>query len=169
MLRLLSTIIGHPVISQHEGAPVAVITEAIGDPATAKVIAYRVNTAPGFLATSDVLAYLDEAVAIRDREAIQAEDDLVRVKRLGDKRTRLLGLKAVTEQRKRLGTVTDALIETDGHFLIRLHIRPRFPFSLFGSERIIPRERVIRINSREVIVRYDGEARPVGAEPEIAQ
>lgn len=169
MLRLLSTIISRPVIAQREGAAVAAVTEAVCDPAKAKVIAYRVDTAPGFVATSDILTYLDDGLTVSDRDAIQAEDDLIRVKRLGEQRTAVLGLKVVTEQRKRLGTVSDALIETDGHFLSRLHVRPRFPSSLFGSERIIPRERVVRMDSREVVVRYDGEARPVGAEPEIAQ
>ncbi len=169
MLKLLSTIVGQPVVSQRDAAPIGAVREAIADPASAKVIAYRVSLAPGFLATADVLAYLDAGLMIPDAEAIQAEDDLVRVKRLGDERTKLLGLNVVTEQGQRLGTVADALIETEGHFLVRLHVRPGFPGRLFTGERIIPRERVVRMTAREVIVRYDGKARPVGAEPEIAQ
>lgn len=169
MLRLLTTIIGLPVVSQRQGAPVAAIRATVCDPAAGKVIAYRVDTAPGFLATADILTYLDEGLVVTDREVIQSEDDLVRVKRLGADRTALIGLKAVDEHGRRVGTVSDVLLETEGHFVTKLHIRPGLFKRLFVSERIIPRERVIKMTAREVTVRYDNEARPVGAEPEIAQ
>lgn len=168
MLTLLSTIIGHPVISHRDGQRLTTVTGVVGDSATAKVVAYTVASEPGLLSTTDVLAYLDEGLVVQDAETLQPEDELVRVKRLGDTRTKFLGLKVFTEQGKRLGTVDDVLIETDGHFLTRLHVRPAFPARLFAGERIIPRERVIKMSSREVVVRYDEKA-PVGAEPEIAQ
>lgn len=168
MLKLLSTVIGRPVISHRDGRRVTNVAGVVGDSTTAKVVAYRVSNGPGLVSTTDILAYLDEGLVVADGDAIQPEDELIRVKRLADKRTGFLGLKVFTEQGKRLGVVDDVLIETDGHFLVRLHVRPSFPARLFARERIIPRERVIRMNHREVVVRYDEKA-PVSAEPEIAQ
>lgn len=168
MLKLLSTIIGRPVISQRDGRRVTTVVEAVGDSATAKVVAYKIGAGPSLLSTTDVLAYLDDGLVVSDADALQPESELVRVKQLGDTRTKFLGSKVVTEQGKRLGTVNDILIETDGHFLIRLHVRPSWPARLFANERIVSRERIVRLSAREVVVRYDEKA-PVSAEPEIAQ
>ncbi len=166
MLKLLSTVVGRPVLSQRDGGRLADVAAVVGDTDTAKVVAYRAGD--GLVSTADVMAYLDEGLVVADGDAIQPEDELVRVARLGDRRTGFVGLKAVTEQGRRLGTVDDVLIETEGHFVARLHIRPPFPFRLFAGERIVPRERIVRMDARRVVVRYDDKA-PVSAEPEIAQ
>jgi sporulation protein YlmC with PRC-barrel domain len=168
MLKLLSTIIGQPVISQRDGIKLTTVTGVVGDASSGKIVAYRVASTPGFIVTTDILAYLDEGLVISDADSMQPEDELIRIKRLGDSRTAFLGTKVVTEQGKRLGTVNDILIETEGGFMTRLHVRPGFPNRLFSSERIIPRERVIKMDSCQAVVRYDEKA-PVSAEPEIVQ
>lgn len=167
MLKLLSTIVNHPLLSHRDGRSLTTLTSAVGDSANAKVVAYRVG-GDQLVSTADILAYLDEGVVVNDADAVQPAKELVRVMRLGDQRTNFIGLKVFTEQGKRIGTVTDVLIETNGHFVARLHVRPPFPARLFAGDRIIPRERIIRMNAREAVVRYDEEA-PVSAEPEIAQ
>ena len=166
MLRLLSTIIGLTVISQRESQALGVIEEPAADATKGVIVAYRTSGHPNYLSTIDILAYLDEGIVVQDDSILQDEDDLVRLKRLGDNRTTILNLKVVSETGKRMGRVSDVLIDTTTHHVTRLHIKPGGLRRFTGTELIIPRERVIKMTAQEVIVRYDNGTRPAGAEPE---
>jgi sporulation protein YlmC with PRC-barrel domain len=169
MLRLLSTILDHRVIAQREARPIGKIKEIVFDPAKGKLVAYRLDTKPEYLSTVDVLGYLDDALVVPDQHVLQAEDDLVRVKQLAGNRTGLIGLKVISDKGKRLGSVGDAEIDTDGHFLAKIHVRPGWWQRLFTHALIIPREQIVKLTPDRVVVRYDVRARSAGVEPEIVQ
>lgn len=167
MLRLVSTIIDLPVISQRDSQALGRIAEPSFDTSTGKLVAYRTSDG-SYISSMEVLAYVDDAVIVQDDSVLQPEQELVRLVQLGDKRSPLLGLKAVNESGKRVGTVADVLLETETQAVARLHIRPGGLRGLTGSELVIPRERVVRMNSRQVTVRYDDGARAASAEPKVA-
>lgn len=168
MLRLLSTIIGLPVISQRDSRALGVVKEPAADAAKGKIVAYELSRRPSYLSTTDILAYLDDGIVVQDDEVLQEEDDLIRLKQLGNDRTPLFGLKAVSDTGKKLGRISDVLIDTEAHLTTRLHIKPGGLRGLAAAELIIPRERVIKMTAQEVIVRYDSGARSASAEPEVA-
>lgn len=168
MLRLLSDILNQPIVAQNYG-PIGSVTEAVIDKDTGKVAAYRLKSGKKFLSTVDVMEYLDEGILVASTDAVQSLDDLVRVQKILRQGVHIIGLKVATEQRRRLGTVADCAVDTIGHYLAKLHVRPVWWERLLASERIIAREDIVRITSKQVVVRYDVKAKPAGAEAEITQ
>lgn len=176
MLRLVSTVIDLPVISQRDRQGLGRLAEPAFDTTTGKLVAYRASNG-SFLSTTEVLAYVDDALIVQDDSALQPEEDLVRLVRLGQRRSPLLGLRAVSESQRKLGKVTDVLIETDSHLITRVHIKPGGLRGLAASELIVPRERIARMDSQQVVVRYDNgvhaasaavrPGRRPGGEPEV--
>lgn len=168
MLTLLTTVIGSPILGQQEGTVLGKIREAIIEPDKGKIAAYRLANGK-FIVTVDVLSYLKDGVVVQSADAMQPDQDLARVKTLLKKNVPLLKLPVITDRGRKLGRISDCLFETDGHFIAKLHIRPPLWQRLFEAELIIPREQIVRITPREVVVRYDVKAKAPGVEPEIAQ
>lgn len=171
MLKLLTSIAGLPVVAQREGQTIGHLAEAVFAPDKGVIIAYRVKgtSKQSYLSTVDILAYLDEAIVVADAEVLASDDDLVQVKRLGADKIKLLGLRVETDQSKRLGRVTDCLLETSSHLLAKVYIGRPFWQRPFSSDLIIPREQIVHITPRLMVVRYDVEAKAPEPEPEIAQ
>ncbi|HEY8108610.1 MAG TPA: PRC-barrel domain-containing protein [Patescibacteria group bacterium] len=168
MLKLLSDLAGQPVVSERDGAPVGRVREVVFDAAKGKVLAYRLaGPRDAYLSTVDIRAYLDHGLVIAGAEVAAPLEDLPAVKRATEAGIRPIGLRAVTGKGKRIGTVDDATVETEGHFLTKLHIKPRW-WQLSAKDLIIPRARVDRFERDRVVLRYDNDGSPAGLEPEIA-
>ncbi len=169
MLILLTNVIGRPVVSGQDGAPVGKVAAAVFDGARGKLVAYRLATSrhERFVSTVDVTAYLENAVTVTNAGVAQAAEDLPVLGKVLLERTDPIGCRAVTESGKRLGRVKECTFETDGHYLVKLHVSPPF-WQLTRRDLIIPRERVLRFGRRQVVVRYDGKVRSAGLEPETA-
>ncbi|MEX1113400.1 MAG: PRC-barrel domain-containing protein [Patescibacteria group bacterium] len=168
MLFLLTDIIGRPVIAMPDGTPLGTIDEPVFDAARGKIVAYRLKGRPKhLLSTVDVSSYPEDAVGASGADVAQTADDLPAIKPLLERPVRLLGTTAVSESGKRLGRVKECTVETEGHFLAKLHIVPPL-WRPAARELILPREAVLRFERKWVIVRYDGKVRPAEFEPETA-
>lgn len=165
MLKLLSDLIGQPIISERDASPMGRVRSTVFDAAKGKVLAYRLGDT--YVSTVDVRGYLDHGLVIAGAEVAQTLDDLPSILRAAEAGIEPVGLRAETNKGKRLGTVDDATIETDGHFLTKLHIKPRW-WQLSGKELIVPRARVERFEPKRVVLRYDNGGSPAGLEPEVA-
>ena len=171
MLKLLSTLKGQPVIAQQLGQPIGTIGDWVFNPEKGKVEAYELAGGKDkrFISPVDILSYLDDGLVVSGSDVLQGSDDLIRAKKLIDEPCRLIGLRVVSERKKRLGTVSDALIETAGLFIAKVYVKPPLLTRLFEEALIIPREQVVSITNREVTVRQDMSSKATGIEPEVAQ
>jgi sporulation protein YlmC with PRC-barrel domain len=168
MLKLLSDLIGQPVVSERDGASIGRVRSVAFDAEKGKVLAYRLaGSADSYVSTVDVRAYLDQGLVIAGPEVAGPLEDLPTVRKALESDINPIGLRAETTKGKRLGTVDDATIESEGHFLAKLHIKPPW-WQLAGKELIIPRSRVDRFEPRRVVVRYDNGGSPAELEPEVA-
>ncbi len=172
MLRLLSKIHDLPVIPQTVGSPAGTIADYVLDPATGKIVAYELagRQQARFFSCVDVLRYFDDGILISDPSVLQPVDELMRVQKLLQPRVRLRKLKVVTEDGDTLGKAADCLIETTGHFVAKLYVRPSLPQRIFTENMIIPRERIVEISPKQIVVRHDSEVTaPEGAiKPKVA-
>jgi uncharacterized protein YrrD len=168
MLRLLTNIYGLPVIVQASGTPLGNVERAIFDADKGKVMAYSIRGSKKLLSTVDVLNYFDDGILVGDPDALQEPQELPRIAKLLQNNTVLIGLKAVTERGERLGKVQDVLIDSSGHFLAKLYIKPGLMKRFMTEQLIISRDQVVKITPAEAVVRYDVKAQPAGAEPEVA-
>lgn len=169
MLKLLSDLADQPVVSEREGAPVGRVRRTVFDATKGKVLAYRIGggSTGTYVSTVDVRAYLDHGLVIVGPEIAQPLDDLPTVRKAVEADVDPIGLRAETTKGKRLGKVDDATIETEGHFLTKLHIKPPW-WQLTGKELIVPRSRVDRFEPKRVVLRYDNDGNTAELEPEAA-
>ncbi|MDP9212277.1 MAG: PRC-barrel domain-containing protein [bacterium] len=168
MLFLLADIIGRPVIAIPDGTPLGKVADPVFDAARGKVVAYRLGgRTRRLVSTVDVTTYLEDAVSVNGADAAQDAGDLPSIRPLLEEPVRLLGATVVTDAGRRLGRVKECTIETDGHFLTKLHVAPPI-WRPAARELILPREAVIRFERKRVVVRYDEKVRPTELEPETA-
>lgn len=170
MLKLLSNLRGQPVVAQQLGKPIGAIDDWVIDPERGQVVAFELTGRQErrFLSGVDIINHLDAGLVVAGEDALQSVDELVRVKKLIDDRCTLIGSKVVTEKGKRLGKVRDCLIDSAGLFIAKLYVQPNLLDRVFSEEMILPREHIVKMTPREVIVRYDMKASSPGIEPEIA-
>ncbi|MEX2043576.1 MAG: PRC-barrel domain-containing protein [Patescibacteria group bacterium] len=174
MLKLLSDLTGQPVVSERDGTPAGRVRQPVFDAAKGKVLAYRLGgpaamhgSGGAYVSTVDVRAYLDHGLVIAGPEIAQPLEDLPAVRRAVDAGIEPIGLRAETNKGKRLGKVDDLTIETEGHFLTKLHVKPPW-WQPTGKGLIVPRSRVERFEPGRVVLRYDSDGSTAGLEPEVA-
>ena len=165
---MLSTLQGQPVVAQHTGETVGAVADWVIDPGKGKVEAFELSGGR-FVSPVDVLNYLDAGLVVASRDAAQSPDELVRVKKLLSERCRLIGCKTVTERGKRLGKVKDGLVDTTSLFIAKIYVQPQLWNRIFQEERIIPREQVVTMTPKQVVVRYDVKPQASEVEAEPAQ
>ena len=169
MLKLLSDLVGQPVVSERDGTAIGRVQTVVFDAGKGKVVAYRFrgSAADSYISTIDIRAYLDRGLVIAGAETAQSLDDLPSVRTVVESNIDPIGLRAETIQGRRLGRVDDATIETDGHFLTKLHIKPPW-WQVTGKGLIIPHTRIVRFEPDRVVLRYDKDGNPAELEPEVA-
>lgn len=167
MLQLLSTLPGLPVIVEGTGQVAGTLQGWVLDPDTGKVGAYRLKDGR-YLSPNDIRSYHPEGLLVGDENTPQPLEELVRIKELVGSAPNIMKLPVVTEPGERLGKVHDVAVETTGHFLAKLYVRPSLLGRLFTEERIFSREHIIRITSQQIVVRYDKDVPAPGVEPEVA-
>ena len=169
MLRLVSSVLGLPVMLHHTAQKIGDVGTFVVDPAKGKIEAYEMQgrRKQRYLSTVDVLDYYDDAITARDADALQEATDLVRLTGLLEERTDLLGLRVVSQRGRRLGKVKDALFDTQTHFIAKLYVKPGLTSRLLTSELVIAREQIVAVTPKQVTVRYDEKAAAPGAPAEL--
>lgn len=167
MLRLVSSLLKQPVMAAHLPQPLGFVRDYILDPDKGQLVAYAVKSGrhTTYVSTVDVVKHFDDAVQVSNAEALQDLDELVRIKHLIHAPIKLIGAKVVDENGASLGKVKDALFDTLDHRIARLHIKPTLVEQLFTEERIIPRDRIVRIEPRHVVIR--NVEKTLAAEPQV--
>ena len=154
MLILASTILNSPVASIESQSKIGAVKKIIIDPNTGEIIAFGVAPTGFFvsdkaLSAKDVLDVDKNGVVTNTQENLVEVDEIVRIKELQKERITIIGQKAVTESKKNLGNIYDYLIETDTLIILKYYIK-----SLF-DERILPNDKVIKIDKNAVVFSND--------------
>ena len=172
MLRLLSKIHKLPVIPQTVGSPAGTVADYVLDPSTGKIVAYELSGRgeARFFSCVDVLKYYDDGILISDPDVLQPVSELLRVQSLLKPRVRLHKLKVVTEEGEKLGKAADCLVDTTGHFVAKLYVTPSMPKRIFTENMIIPRQHILEITPKQILVRHHHTpaASKVKIEPKVA-
>jgi uncharacterized protein YrrD len=92
---------------------------------------------------SDVLSLNQHSVIVDTIECLQR--DMKEFDKVAKATGPIIGLNAKTESGKKLGKISDLLLDAESGFIVRFYIRQLL------QERIIPRQFVVSITPREVI------------------
>ena len=92
---------------------------------------------------ADVISLNQHSVIVDSAETIKK--DLKELDEVSKNSGPVIGITAVTESGKRLGKISDVLVDADTGFIVRLYIRNLL------QERIIPRQFLVSITPKQVV------------------
>lgn len=154
-------LIGLPVAALDTQSKVGEIHQVLIEPENGHLLGFLVSTGE-FLGAKKVVSVIDikewdpNGLVVNSVEDIISKGEVVRIKEVLRKKIFILGMKAVTDTGKSLGSVDDILIDTDTESIVKYYLK-----DLMGS-RILPQEKVIKID-KEIVFSEDGSEVPTNA------
>lgn len=104
-----------------------------------------------FAAAQDIISIESVGLTVKSPSDVVELAEVVRAKNVYDSKFRLIGLKVVTSSGKWLGKVSDLVISLPTGHVVKIYIAS----ILSLSDRVIPWEKVIKIDRRGVVVDDD--------------
>ena len=163
MLLIGSKVANMPVLSLHVGGPIAEIREAVIDPEDLKVIAYTLDgpiirndpEVGNILDTQDVREISGSGLIVDSADRFTTREDVVRFDKVMDLGFRLVGLKVVTTDGKKLGKIIDYTLDSSTFMIYQLIIQRPFMSSLMDPELTINRSQIVEVDDFKVTIKHD--------------
>lgn len=158
-----SKVANMPVLSLHVGGPIAEIREAVIDPEDLKVIAYTLDgpiirndpEVGNILDTQDVREISSSGLIVDSADRFTTREDVVRFDKVMDLGFRLIGLKVVTTDGKKLGKIIDYTLDSSTFMIYQLIIQRPFMSSLMDPELTINRSQIVEVDDFKVTIKHD--------------
>ncbi|MEI6040002.1 MAG: PRC-barrel domain-containing protein [Candidatus Berkelbacteria bacterium] len=155
MITQASKLIHLPVAAEDALSKVGIIKDIIVDPETGVLLGFLVIvglfTPAMALSVRDIKFWDQDAIITASEENLVNPAEIIRIKHVLDQKINLMNLPAETENGKSLGFVEDFIIDTETESVTAYHLR-----DLLGSTRIIPADKVIKIDQK-IIFQNDDE------------
>ncbi len=158
MLVLSNSFTDKPVASIQSGHRVAVVQNQIIDPKDLKIFALTVDS-PNLgtnlvVHTEDIRDFNHQGIIVDSNDQLMTfDDDLVRLKKVAEINFHLIGKSVYTENGKKLGKVSEYVVDTDSFFITKLHVNRSMAKSFGSSQLIIDRSQVVKVTDRRVVVK----------------
>lgn len=164
MLVIGSNLINFPILSLHVGGEVARTVAPVIDPESLSVIAYETEGADvddpeagDILMVSDIREFSDDGFIIDSTDRFVERDDVIKLDKVMDLDFKLIGLKVVTKEGKKLGKVIDYTLDSGSFSIFQLIVqRPLFD-SLIDPELTINRSQIVEIDDAKITIRHSRE------------
>lgn len=157
MLVLSGALIGKSVASVQSGHKVATTMGMIIDPRNLKVFAFKVNSPKSsglILHTEDVRSVTPQGLVIDNNNQLMTfDEDLVRLKEVAEINFVLTDKPVYTEDKKRVGKVTDFVTETQDFMIMKIHVSRPLVKSFGSSQLIIGRSQIAQITDDRIVVK----------------
>lgn len=164
-LVLLSSLIGIPVASLKENQKIGNVKDVLIDLETGKIIGLTVGqnwwdlisllNQPKYIPFDDIIDFDKHALIVNSDEVVVKISEVVKAKKIYDQGFQLIGLSVVTQSKKRLGRVVDIAISMTHAVVVSIYVRT------FLSEKIIPQNKIVRIERKKIIVEDEVLIEPV--------
>lgn len=102
-----------------------------------------------YLSENDILDIDKNGIVIRSEESLADISEIIRAKKILDDGFELIGLKAITKNKTKLGKIEDYVIQTNNLEITKYYL------SGFFSNRIIGSEKVHKITKKEIVFKDD--------------
>ncbi len=157
MLILQSRLSQMPVASIQVSHRIGYVNGFVLQPKDLKVAALIVESPiskqPLFLYVEDIVELRPKGVLINHNEQLMEADGLVRLEKLLDTNFQIIGKKVIDENKRRVGTATDFVINANGWLVQKIHAEPSLVRMLNRPDRVIDRRQVIRVSDKEIVVK----------------
>jgi uncharacterized protein YrrD len=162
MLMVGSTLVNYPVLSLHVGGLVSHTVEPIIDPESLSVIAYELDTreiddpeAGSILMIEDVRELSDDGLIIDSTDRLVEREDVIKLDKIMDLEFKLIGLKVVTKDGKKLGKVIDYTLDTGSFSIFQLIVQRPFLDAIVDPELTINRSQIVEIDDEKITIKHD--------------
>jgi len=158
MLVLHNNFIGKPVASIQSGHRVAITRDLLIDPRDMRIFALIVDS-PNLgtnlvIHSEDIRDFNHQGIIIDTNDQLmEFDDDLVRLKNVADINFQLTNKKVYTETGKKLGKVSDYVVDTTDFLITKIHVNRSVAKSLGTSELIIDRSQIVKVTDHKIIVK----------------
>lgn len=167
MLQLSSALKNQPVLSLRTGGSVARTIQPIINPNNLKIEGlYCQETGSKkqlILVEQDIRDLLPQGFVINDIEALTEPTELVRLKDILAYNFELLGKPVITEDKEKLGKVSDYTFDNESFLIKKLYITQSILKDFAGGNFGIDRTQIIEITPRHIVVQNPLQNVPVGA------
>lgn len=157
MLRLARQYLGRPVLSLHAGHAIARVSDLIVNPHSLSLAGFYClptgETKIKILLPQNVREAARDGLVINHEEDLTDADELVRLEEVLKMKFRLEGKPVVTESKKRLGRVSDFVVDDLSWKIMKLHVQPPAWRAFFSNTLIIERAAVISVSQRSIVVK----------------
>lgn len=160
MLRQIIKLPGSKLVDLDNGETIGEIVDWIIDPDNKKISALTIKE-PGFfkqlkvITTIDIVEYGPGIVVVRNRNAVVAPKEVVRLKNIINPKKRVIGSQVRTVSNKILGTIEDLLFETTDSTIQKLYIKPPIINMLSKPDLIIGADKIVKIEPGKITVQDD--------------
>lgn len=162
MLVIGSNLINYPVLSLHLGGLVSHTVEPVIDPESLAVIAYTLNAreidepeAGDILMIEDVREFSEDGLIINSTDNLVNREDVIKLDRIMDLGFKLIGLKVVTKDGKKLGKVIDYTLDSGSFSIFQLIVQRPFFDAIVDPELTINRSQIVEIDDDKITIKHD--------------
>ena len=148
---------GKPIISIRSGMTLGVVSGPVVNPDTLKLEGFYVNSTNGpqsrILLKQDAREMSSQGIIIDNEDELVLPTDIIRLKDILQLHYDLIGKKVITKSKKRLGEVTEYVVESSDLSVQKIHVAP--PFWKLGQQKthVIDRTQIISVNDQFVKVK----------------
>lgn len=158
MFILSKLLLNQPVMSLRTGGQVATTRAAIINPTNLKIEGFYVTDSMDkhktlVLVHRDIRDVLPAGIVVNDHEVLSEPEDLIRLKEVLEWDFQLVGKIVVTENKKKLGKVTDFATEPDSMIIQKLYVVQSLVRNFAGGSLSVDRNQIVEVNRGKIIVK----------------
>ena len=106
-----------------------------------------------YVLLSDIRSIANNLVIINSEEDIVEANDLVRFSQLIKDNYKVTGSKVITQDNKKLGTVSDFTTNYDSYELSKLYVKTNVFRRLLNTDLIIDKKQIVDVKDKAIIVK----------------
>lgn len=145
-------------MSLRTGRPVATTIKAIINPTNLKIEAFYVHDPSQknktlILLHQDIRDVLPAGLVINDYDVLSEPEDLIRLKKIMGYDFDILGKTVVTENKKRLGKISDFATDPSSMYIQKLYVVQSIIKNFAGGSLSVDRNQIIEITASKIIIK----------------
>lgn len=161
MLVVGSNLINFPVLSLHVGGRIGYTSSPVIDPEDLSIIAYELDgeitkdpETGNILMIRDVREFSEDGLIIDSADRLVEREDVVRLDKTMELGFKLIGLKVVTKDGKKLGKIIDYTLDSGTFSIYQLIVQRPFFEAFVDPELTINRSQIVEIDDDKVTIKH---------------
>lgn len=157
MLILSKRLYNTPVMSLQTGGELARTRDALIDPSTLDILAYRLEGnhlehPSTIILTRDIREFGSIGIIVDSSDELMDENDIIKIKNVAELNFQIIGINVKQKDGKQLGKVHDYALDARHFSIQQLYVKQSIFRSFSTHELIINRSQIVEISNKDIIV-----------------